>query len=54
MNDIADYIKNDPVLNTLINTYAIDPWNDWEINLRFAAITIAISQWIDKKYTTWK
>jgi len=47
---LENIIKSDPTLNYFVNVAEIDWLNDWHIKLRFAALQIAISKYIDKKY----
>lgn len=43
-------IKNDPTLNYLVNEANIDWFNEFQVNLRFKAIEIALYKFIDKLY----
>lgn len=45
---MEDIIKNDPTLNYFINEAKIDWFNDFQVNLRFQCLKIALSIYINK------
>lgn len=48
-----DYIiDNDPTLKFLIKDANIDWFNQHQVNLRFAALKIALAKLIDRRYLT--
>lgn len=42
-----DIIKNDPTLNYFINEAHIDWFNEFQVELRFAALKIALTKYIE-------
>ena len=45
---MEDIIKNDPTLNYFINEAEIDWFNEFQVNLRFQCLKIALAKYIDK------
>lgn len=53
MSNFDTHINGDPTLRYLIREFKFDYKNlDHQVNVRCAAITIAIGQWLDKNYPT--